>query len=466
MMGMGLVLLALPVTLLGQIVGGTSSQQGAAFSDSVAGMLEPYLWRQGVTAESAGAMELSVWRQALQRALGGQPRLQVELAREREAELEIDEVRAERRPQISFGLEHRTGLSEVNRNAFDRGSRVDAVASVRQLLFDFGASGYRLDSAELGADAAGWQSRDTAQQTVLEAIEAHYEVLRYRALVELAEDNVRQHDQILDDVEERRSAGAGSTADVLRAQSRRADARSRLVTFEGEQQRAINSYVEAFAERPGELELPRLSLAVQDQAVDQALEYALAENSAVKRILLQADANIAAARAERRSRFPSLSLGLEARQFDVDDRSESENDVALTVNLEYQPYTGGAASARVGQADARVSQARYERAAIRRELENALRSAHTDVRSRWHAWQAQSLALDADRNALEAYRAQFRIGRRSLTDLLDAQRDLFQSATQLVEQRIEWDLARFRYLSVSGRLLSTLDLRTPEEARP
>lgn len=438
-----------------------------AFAPEISALLKGFGWLPDVAPAEQGSMPLEQLGQQLKDALADQPRVQQQLARQRAVALQVDEARAERRPQVRMGLEHRSSLRDVDRNAFDRGTRVDAVASIDQLLFDFGASGQRLQSARLGAEAEAWASQDHVEQVLMDALHAWYEVLQGRALVALAEDNVARHEQILEDVQDRRSAGAGSRADVLRARSRIADARSSLVTLRGQLAGARNRYVELFGIEPSEPALPMLPLEMTAVDVDQALERALQQNSGINRSLKEVDASAASARAERNDRLPRLSLSLQGRQFDVDDRAVSDTDLAVLLNLEYAAYTGGAASARVGQADARLERARHERTALQRELHNRLRSAVTDAQASRESWQAQTLAVEADREALEAYRAQFALGRRGLTDLLDARRDLFQSVQQLVEQRVAWDLARFNYLFVSGRLLPTLNLQgVAMDARP
>ncbi|MDG4869074.1 TolC family protein, partial [Guyparkeria sp. 1SP6A2] len=115
----------------------------------------------------------------------------------------------------------------------DRGSRMDAVVTLSQLLLDFGASGERLRAADLSAEAAFWQSQVSIEEEVLYAINAYLDVARLTTQRQLAEHNLQQHQRIFTDVSLRRDAGAGSRADVLRAQSRLSDAESRLISLEG-----------------------------------------------------------------------------------------------------------------------------------------------------------------------------------------------------------------------------------------
>jgi outer membrane protein, adhesin transport system len=425
-----------------------------AFSSEAKALLNEYRWRDEGTDHLASFQDLRV---RLIDAINRHPSLRGQWAQEQELVLRIDEVRAERRPQVNVGLEQRHSLDGVNRNAFDSGSRLDAVVTVSQLLYDFGTSGHRLQAARLDAEAEQWHSQVQGEELVLAAITAHFEVVRYTALSVLADDNIRQHERILADVAERAAGGAGTQSDVLRAESRLAEARARWVNIQGQLARATNRYHEVFLMAPGKLALPRL-IPLRSLDADTALAEALGSNAELRRSLLLSESSQAEAGAARSSQYPRLSANLQGRQFDIDQPSVSESDVTLMLQVDYSPYTGGRASSRAAQAGQRAERLLHEREALLRNLETRLRSAFSDLEAGRELLQAQSLTLEADQQALAAYRAQFGIGRRSLSDLLDAQRDLFQSATDVVESRIEWELARFYLLSVTGQLLPTLEI--------
>ncbi|WP_444999348.1 TolC family protein [Halomonas mongoliensis] len=429
-----------------------------AFSPEAETLLHEYRWRDERTDYLAAFRDL---RLRLIDAINHHPSLLAQWAQEQERVLRIDEVRAERRPQVNVGFEQRNSLEGVNRNAFDSGSRLDAVVTVSQLLYDFGASGQRLEAAHLEAEAEQWNSQVQGEELVMSAITAHFEVMRHTALSVLADDNIRQHERILADVAERAAGGAGTRSEVLRAESRLAEARARRVSIQGQLARATNHYQEVFLKPPGELRLPRL-MPLRSLDADQALEEALESNAGLRRSLLLSESSQAEASAARSSQYPRFSANLQGRQFDIDQPSVSESDVTLMFQVDYSPYTGGRASSRAAQAVQRAERMIHEREALLRNLEARLRSAFSDLEARRELLQAQSLTLEAEQQSLVAYRAQFGIGRRSLSDLLDAQRDLFQSGTAVIESRIEWELSRFYLLAVTGQLLPTLEI----EVRP
>ncbi|WP_422102778.1 TolC family protein [Vreelandella sp.] len=433
-----------------------SSLEGPAFSPELKELLNRFRWQPSETAGQSPA--LVALREKIKQAIEQQPGILAQRSRERESVLRIDEVRAVRRPQVNAGLEYRNDLQRTE-SLPDRGSRVDAVVTLSQLLLDFGASSERVRAADLGAEAAFWQSQSSVEEEVLYAVNAYLDVARLTAQRQLAEHNLEQHQRIFEDVSLRREAGAGSRADVLRAQSRLSDAESRLVTLEGELARAINVYQEAFFTTPDVLALPQGAALLSDANAERLLDRALAQNAALRSQTLASDASDAEAEATRNARLPSLSVAVEGRQFDVNDFNESDNDVALLFNVDYTPYSGGATSSRVAQAVERQQQSQYEQQALRRELEREVRSAYTDTRTRRAELEAQTATLAAEEEALLAYRDQFAVGRSSINDLLDAQRDLFQTALELINRRVRWEQASFQQLAVTGELLDVMEIQ-------
>jgi len=432
-----------------------SSLDGPAFSPELKELLDRFRWQASEATGSSVA--LVALREKIQQAIEQQPGILAQRSRERESVLRIDEVRAVRRPQVNAGLEYRNDLQRTE-SLPDRGSRVDAVVTLSQLLLDFGASSERLRAADLSAEAEFWQSQSSVEEEVLYAVNAYLDVARLTAQRQLAEHNLEQHQRIFEDVSLRREAGAGSRADVLRAQSRLSDAKSRLVTLEGELARAINVYQEAFFTTPDVLALPQGAALLSDANADRLLDRALAQNAALRSQTLTSEASDAEAQATRNARLPSLSVAVEGRQFDVNDFNESDNDVALLFNVDYTPYSGGATSSRVAQAVERQQQSQYEQQALRRELEREVRSAYTDTRTRRAELEAQTATLAAEEEALLAYRDQFAVGRSSINDLLDAQRDLFQTALELINRRVRWEQAAFQQLAVTGELLDVMEI--------
>lgn len=409
-------------------------------SDAMAQSVEP------VTAS------FEEFRGAVKEVLHRQPELQLEQSRNDELEQRRNEVAAQRLPQVRFGLENRTDIVSAERTAFDSGSRLDAVLTASQLLFDFGASGYKVASADLDIKAQSWQQVDVAGQLVFDIVAAYYDVARYQALDSLAIANVAEHLTLTEQVESRVAAGAGSRADLLKARSQWVAARSARVIIQGQLRQAEQVYAERFQANPTVISRPRPDFLnrVNEVSADSQL---LANSPKYQSLKRQGESARLAALGANRDALPKLSLELQGRRFDVDDNALAENDLAVLVSVDYPLYSGGAQSARSRQASARLAQSEYQQQIALREITRLGQNAKISVVTKREEMELAVSSLKADRAVLDAYNSQFRIGRRGLTDLLDAQRDVFESGRQSVNAVFDHDLANYQLLRVYGALL-------------
>jgi adhesin transport system outer membrane protein len=162
--------------------------------------------------------------------------------------------------------------------------------------------------------------------------------------------------------------------------------------------------------------------------------------------------------AEKASLLPQVSVQLTGRQFQLDQLRDNDNEVVAAVQLSYPLYTGGSQTARRNQAASRAGAARSDVDTLRSELEREVRAALADVASQTQRLQALELAMQAEEATILAYLEQFSIGRRSLADLLDAQRDLFSAAVGLVDGAAGVELAHYAVAAALGESLAFFDL--------
>ncbi|MBV8635586.1 MAG: TolC family protein, partial [Burkholderiaceae bacterium] len=71
---------------------------------------------------------------------------------------------------------------------------------------------------------------DTSESAVLDVVHAHLDVLRYRKLVALAEDNYVQHRAVYDQIQAKAKAGVGRRVDLEQSAGRLALAEANLLT--------------------------------------------------------------------------------------------------------------------------------------------------------------------------------------------------------------------------------------------
>ncbi len=397
------------------------------------------------------------FRQQVRKAVLAHPSLKAGTDRWAEAEGARAEVRGALFPQIYAGFGGESTL--VERPGVDVPSDMNANLYVRvtQLLFDAGALFRKVEAAESRVEAQRLGLQVTAQGLALRALNAYYDVARHARRVALAEANLQRHQVLLEMIGEAVAGSVSSRSDLLRAQSREADARATLAAARGELERAQAVWREYFGEAETPRHLPPLRPTLPASAA-QARERLLAGSLELARLEQLAQAAARDFEAEKASLLPQVSVQLTGRQFQLDQLRDNDNEVVAAVQLSYPLYTGGSQTARRNQAASRAGAARSDVDTLRSELEREVRAALADVASQTQRLQALELAMQAEEATILAYLEQFSIGRRSLADLLDAQRDLFSAAVGLVDGAAGVELAHYAVAAALGESLAFFDL--------
>ena len=385
------------------------------------------------------------------RALLTHPSLMAGSARIDAAMAGVTAARAANAPRLSLG-------ADVGANLLD-GSAVAPgflVLQVSQLLFDAGATRNRIRAAEAGAIRETIERENAAAALGLTLAENWGEVQFQRLLLASAVENHAVHRDYLEQIETRLASGAGTEADVLTARSRAADAAMREITTRGQLERAEARFVEGFGAAPGRLSiLPRAPRLPPGSAADF-----VAASPRIRSL----DAEIAAARASaeavRAARFPAVGLRLDAT---YDPREDRTNAVAgLNPRVEIGP--GSERAAAINRAAARVTELEAERIAVERQILRSLAFLQSDQRSGQARVDAARVAVEANRIAVEASEQQFTIGRRTLTQLLDARRDLFLASEALALAERDLALSGYAALALTGDILDALGVLLPQRA--
>ncbi|GAM59184.1 agglutination protein [Vibrio ishigakensis] len=131
--------------------------------------------------------------------------------------------------------------------------------------------------------------------------------------------------------------------------------------------------------------------------------------------------------------------------------------------MRYNLFNGGVDSANKDRAAYQMNKAKDLRDRAFRTVEEGLRL----------SWSALDLTLqekefladhvDAASETVVAYDKQYKIGRRTLLDLLNTENELFESRKGYVDALYAEQYAKFRVLNATGTLLESLLVDVPEE---
>ena len=303
---------------------------------------------------------------------------------------------------------------------------------------------------------------DNATSLALDAIIAHVDVLRRKAILDYAAAYVSRHEEILDKARDRERLGVDTMADVSQAQSRLARARSTLADAKASLRIGEENYTR-LTKRParnlGPVALPAEMYAGADDVI------ALAEQGNPKVSAYLHDLKASRARKEqaRAAYMPSFSVEMGPSYSDRDGKNElwtAEFDVSGV--MRWNIFNSGADVAANKAAAARVRQTRQGLYDFMDELTLSVEESFANLRSAQEQHAFYSEAVDHNKRTRKAYEEQFILGQRSLLDVLDAESELFNSSTQAATAFANCLVAAYKLQGLTGELLPKLGFDTED----
>ncbi|AMG87652.1 TolC family outer membrane protein [Bordetella bronchiseptica] len=361
---------------------------------------------------------------------------------------------------------------EWRSNVPDRGSynwsRPGYSVELRQLIFD----GFRTsnDVKQAGYDKLGrfYELLATSDSTAYSAVQAYVDLQRYREMELLARQNYSLHEDTLKQIRERAESGVGRRVDLEQAGGRLALAQTNLMTESANlidvQQRfqRITGMTPAVDLQP----VPDVAGKLPQQPANFDDSLRMNPSFLAKQAYLQAaNAGVASAKGAFSPKFEFVAAtGRDREQPEPQYRDVQSSSVQLVMS--YNLYRGGADSARVRQTAEQSYAARDVRDYTCRNVQQDLAVAWNNIvrlREQIPFLRDHEIATAKVRNA---YREQFQIGQRSLLDLLDTENELFESRRALANGMADLQLAQYRWLALSHKILPALSVQPARDEMP
>jgi adhesin transport system outer membrane protein len=358
----------------------------------------------------------------------------------------------------------------VGRDRYDDpSSRADlrrqgTTVTLSQLLYDGFGSINDLRRLDYARRVRLFELYDVMESAVLETARAYHDVMRFRALVALAEENYVRHRSVFDQIQRKTAAGVGRRVDLEQAAGRLALAESNLLTETANLHDVSARFQRLVGSSPRKQLEPSTNLSKGLPAtMPEALKIATSRHPA----LMAAIENVRST--ERSAKIRNAAF---QPRFDFRVRSErgsnlggvggdTRNNIAEIV-MSWNLFNGFSDVSRVRQFAEQLNVARDQRDKTCRDLRQTLAIAFNDIRK----LKEQLTYLDQHQLSIEkardAYRKQFDIGQRSLLDVLDTENELFQAKRAYVNAEIDLNTAFARTHAGAGSLFTVLGLSRPD----
>ena len=417
-----------------------------------------------------GAAMAETLPEALVKAYQSSPQLNADRARQRGTDENVPQALAGYRPQVAVGLG--AGLQAV-RDLLPGNTIQTATlrpwtigVTVTQVLFNGFKTANSVRVAEFQVQSGREALRNTGQGVLLDAVTAYMNVLANQALVESQRTNVSVLREILASTKKRLDAGDVTPTDTAQAESRLsrglADLNAAEVAF------AISkaTYTQVIGDSPNQLTAASPVDRLSPISVAASIETANQEHPAVLGAGYDVDVAQTSIKVAESSLLPTVSVqGSASRSVETDTSltTTSTDQASVIGQINVPIYDGGTAASQTRQAKEMTSQSRMV-------LEQVRNQSRTAVVSAWVSNEGTKVALTAAESevraadvALQGVRREAQGGQRTTIDVLNAQQDLTNARSRLIQAQRDRIIASYTLLSAVGRLdVHTLNLNTPD----
>lgn len=361
-----------------------------------------------------------------------------------------DEAVAQQRANNDFNLSGQASQS-TSRN-FNNGTTTTTgtiSATGSKVIWDGGENDALVEAARLDVLAARQGLIDTEQTVFLNAVTAFIDVRRDRDSVALAKNNVRVLREQVRAARDRFEVGEVTRTDVSQTEARLASAISSQATSEGNLRGTEQAFIAAIGARPGHLHMPK-STPKLPSSVRKAEALGVKRHPRVLQAQFQVKAAEERLRATTLNKKPEVSLSLTGQT----SPTGLQEDTSLTARIQADLplYQGGRLNSLRRSALAQLESAKSQvqlNAAITRQ----------NVSTAYAQWQSSIAAIKSVRTQIRSAQIAFdgvqeeaKLGARTTLDALDAEQELLNARSNLIQASRNEFIAAYSVLSEMGLL--------------
>jgi adhesin transport system outer membrane protein len=370
----------------------------------------------------------------------------------------VDVAKAGYYPQISLGANRdNTAVANYNSNGELSGTRTiggyTVSLQITQLLYDFGKVADAVDQAKatVKREQANLllQLSTIEQKTAESFINAH----RYQEQVDIASQEVDTTQQIYEMAKLRANAGVSTRSDPIQAETRLQSAQATLIQVKA----LSDEMLQHLRTLVGGLASKGIAMPFSDDRVTAIKLNDTPDTSLMPNVLvaqaqeLIANSQLAAARA---AMWPTFTLNYADTKNvtgeNISTYEERGSNHSLTVGTQWTAYQGGALAGQVRAAQHAVDAARLNVASARLDGSDAARGyleQALGARNRLDKLGERKTSIEETR---DLYNEQYKLGTRSILDLLNAEQEYYQAALDEETAKHDYWVALVDYIGALG----------------
>lgn len=337
-----------------------------------------------------------------------------------------------------------------------------ATLTATQTIYDGNRTANSVRQADQNVMVARETLRNSEQTVLLASATAHMNVLREQATLDLRKRAVEVFREQLRATRDRFAVGEVTRTDVALAESSLQGALATQSAAESDLANSRAVYMQQVGIQPGRLNPARTVERLLPRSLDAAVMSGQSEHPAIRGARHGADASLLQVRIAESALYPTL--GISASLFRGADQTQAYqvSSASIGATLTIPIFANG------GRDYATIRAAKETHGQRRIQIETATASVRQAVVQSWAALQAARAQIQAAEEqvraqtiAVNGIREEYKVGQRTIIDVLNATQNLFTARVALVQAQRDRVVLSYSVLAAMGRLnASRLALHT------
>lgn len=387
----------------------------------------------------------------------------------------VDESRAPLLPTISANVGFGQTWTDMNndKNGTYSVNGFNGGVSLNQVIYNHGAW-VGLDLAELGASQADAAYASTMQDLIVRVTQAYFAVLAAKDSYEFQGAEVRAIERQLEQTKQRFTVGLTAITDVHEAQAQYDLARAQQILAKNTLENSYETLQEITGQHYTSVDvLDTKRFSPNNPIPDNSADWIkVAEDKSIPLMIQRISQNIAKEQISLAKSGHLPSLNFTAGYTTNLDRNASNNYPAqaqqqledngtgsVGINLHVPIFEGLGTSAKVNQAQYSFVEASAKLEQTHRATAKNIRNSFNNVNASISSIKAYEQSVISAESALKATQASFEVGTRTIVDVLNSTRDLYNAKRQLSDARYGY-INSILALKQAAGTLSAEDIQT------
>ena len=283
-------------------------------------------------------------------------------------------------------------------------------------------------------------------------------VLRYIAVLDLRESDVKLIDFRLSEANDRLAVGDVTKVEVSEVEARLALARAAYAAAGSNLRNSIAAYIQVIGEKPTHLDPGRPLETGVPASLNQAITASQIEHPSVQAALHAVDKAELEVKVAEGAIYPQIAMRVSVDQSFAENKSPDRQvfDSSVIGRMDLPIYEGGAEYAEIRLSKERLAMEQSQAQVQRDNVRAAVVSAWGLLVSSKAMVEASEAHVKAAELALVGTREEERVGQRTLLEILNAQEVLLEARISLVDAERDRVVSTYAILSSVGRLSPSL----------